>query len=32
VLAEYHPDLWWGLVMLVGGFLFLFLNRKKVVE
>ncbi|MEW6512139.1 MAG: hypothetical protein AB1428_14405 [Bacteroidota bacterium] len=32
VLAELHPGIWWGGVMLVSGAVFLLFNRKKVVE
>lgn len=28
VLADLHPDFWWGLVMVIGGVLFLLTNRK----
>lgn len=29
VLAELHPNLWWGAVMLVAGALFYFTQRKR---
>ncbi|HUI09484.1 MAG TPA: hypothetical protein VL221_04100 [Bacteroidota bacterium] len=32
VLAELHPGVWWGAVILVAGLLFFLLNRKKTVE
>jgi len=32
VLAELHPGLWWGGIILLAGFLFLMFNRKKTVE
>ena len=32
VLAELHPDLWWGAVMVVAGAIFLIVNRKVTVE
>ena len=32
VLARMHPDLWWGAIMTVAGFLFLFFNRKTTVQ
>ncbi len=32
VLAQLHPDLWWGAVMVVSGSIFLVLNRRKKVE
>ena len=28
VLAELHPGLWWGIVMIVAGALFYIKNRK----
>jgi divalent metal cation (Fe/Co/Zn/Cd) transporter len=31
VLSELHPDLWWGIVMIVAGFIFLLTNWKKTV-
>jgi hypothetical protein len=30
--SHLHPDLWWGLLMLVFGLLFALLNRQKTVE
>lgn len=32
VLAELHPNLWWGAILLVSGLIFVWANRKKVVE
>ena len=32
VLSELHPDLWWGIFMLVFGLLFVFLNRRSIVR
>ncbi len=32
VLWETHPNVWWGAVLLVGGFLFTWLNRNKTVS
>jgi hypothetical protein len=32
LLSHLHPDLWWGLLMLVFGLLFALLNRRKTVE
>ncbi len=32
VLANLHPDLWWGIFMLAFGLVFVFLNRRKIVE
>ena len=32
VFAHSHPDLWWGAIMTVAGFLFLFFNRKTTVQ
>jgi thiamine transporter ThiT len=28
VLAEIHPGLWWGCVMIIAGTIFFFKNRK----
>jgi O-antigen/teichoic acid export membrane protein len=28
VLHQLHPELWWGLIMIIAGLLFFFLNRK----
>lgn len=28
VLSNLHPNLWWGGVMLLGGFIFLFIGRR----
>jgi len=32
VLSHLHPDLWWGIIMMVGGLIFLLANRKKSVR
>ncbi len=32
VLSELHPDLWWGIVMIVAGLIFLLTNWKKTVS
>jgi len=32
VLAHLHPDLWWGIFMLVFGVVFTLLNRGKIAE
>ena len=32
VLAEIHPGVWWGVVIVASGLLFYFVNRKKTVE
>lgn len=32
VLAELHPGIWWGCIILAAGFLFFAVNRKKTVE
>ncbi|HNR40478.1 MAG TPA: hypothetical protein PKN61_15690 [Acidobacteriota bacterium] len=29
VLAQYHPSLWWGLVMMVFGGVFLWAGRRR---
>jgi hypothetical protein len=31
VLAQIHPNLWWGTIMMVSGLIFLLSNRKKTV-
>ncbi len=31
MLSGMHPDLWWGLFMLVFGLAFAFLNRRKEI-
>jgi hypothetical protein len=31
VLSQLHPDIWWGVVMVVGGGIFTLANRKKTV-
>ena len=31
VLAEIHPNLWWGVVLLVVGLIFVLKNRKTVL-
>jgi hypothetical protein len=32
VLANLHPDLWWGLFMLAFGLVFTLVNRHKTVH
>ncbi len=32
VLAEKHPDIWWGAVMLVVGIIYIIRNRKITIE
>lgn len=32
VLADLHPGIWWGGIVLLSGILFLLFNRKKTVE
>jgi hypothetical protein len=32
VLAELHPGVWWGGVILLSGVLFYLVNRKKTIE
>jgi hypothetical protein len=32
VLAELHPGVWWGAVILFSGVLFYLVNRKKTIE
>lgn len=32
VLSDLHPALWWGVVMIVSGLIFLLANRKTTVE
>ena len=32
VLAELHPGVWWGGIILVAGLIFLLANRNKTVE
>ncbi len=32
VLAEIHPGIWWGAIMLVTGLIFLYTNKGKVVK
>ncbi|MCX6134236.1 MAG: hypothetical protein NTU47_10535 [Ignavibacteriales bacterium] len=32
VLAELHPALWWGAVMIVAGLIFFLPNRKPKVQ
>jgi hypothetical protein len=32
VLAELHPGVWWGGIILLAGLLFFLVNRKKTVE
>ena len=31
VLADLHPGIWWGAIILVSGALFLLFNRKKTL-
>jgi hypothetical protein len=31
VLANLHPDLWWGIIMTAAGLIFFLSNRKKTV-
>mgnify|MGYP006278368429 CR=1 FL=1 len=32
VLAELHPDLWWGAIMVIVGIVFIVKNKDVVVE
>jgi len=32
VFSHLHPDLWWGILMLVFGLLFAILNRRSIVR
>jgi xanthine/uracil permease len=32
IFSHLHPDLWWGIIMLVFGLLFAILNRRNVVR
>jgi hypothetical protein len=32
VLADLHPGIWWGIIMVVTGGIFLFTNKGKVVK
>lgn len=32
VLADLYPGIWWGLIMVVTGMIFLFSNKGKVVK
>ncbi len=32
VFANLHPDLWWGLFMLVFGLAFALFNRRRIVH
>jgi uncharacterized protein YjeT (DUF2065 family) len=32
VLAELHPNIWWGMIMILAGLIFYFSNRNKFVE
>lgn len=32
MFSNLHPDLWWGILMLVVGLLFAILNRRSVVR
>jgi hypothetical protein len=32
VLAELHPGIWWGAIILVSGLLFFYFNRNKTIE
>ncbi len=31
-LDHLHPDIWWGAILLVAGFVFIMFNRKLSVE
>ena len=31
VLSEIHPNLWWGAIMIIAGFIFYWTNRKSTV-
>ncbi len=32
ILSHLHPDLWWGILMLVIGLLFAILNRRSIAR
>jgi FtsH-binding integral membrane protein len=32
VLSRLHPELWWGVVMIVAGLVFFFSNRRSETE
>jgi hypothetical protein len=32
VLAELHPSLWWGVIMVVIGFIYYITNKNKIVD
>jgi len=32
ILADLHPGIWWGAIMVVTGGIFLFSNKGKVVK
>jgi len=32
VLAETHPGLWWGMIMIAAGIVFYLKNRKQTAE
>lgn len=32
IFSHLHPDLWWGVVMLVFGLFFAIFNRRDIVE
>jgi xanthine/uracil permease len=32
VLSHLHPDLWWGILMLVFGLCFAIWNRRKIIR
>jgi uncharacterized membrane protein YdbT with pleckstrin-like domain len=32
VLADLHPEFWWGAIMIVAGLIFLLANRKASVD
>lgn len=32
VLSELHPNLWWGIVMVVVGIIFIHKNKNKIIH